>query len=274
MLFLSPAWIEPTVTTATSRGIDLARDDRLQPHDGGRGHHDGVDRGVRARAVAAATEERDGEAVGCRHLGAGAHADRAGRKRGDVLAEHDVRAGEAVEHAVGDHRLGALAVLLGGLEHRDDGARPRVPIGDEPLERAQHRGDVHVVAARVHDRHIETRGVGAARGARVVEAGALGDREGVGVGAQPHHGTGLGVGARVADDRGDPGPPDARLELDAERGQMRRDDARGAGLLERELRMPVQIGVDGFEVERHGPSLPRRSASPSAGRSGRSNRGR
>ena len=46
------------------RGGDLARDDRLQAQHGGSGHHDGIDAGLRHRAVRAAAEEPDLEAVG------------------------------------------------------------------------------------------------------------------------------------------------------------------------------------------------------------------
>ena len=49
------------------------------------------------------------------------------------------------------------------------------------------------------------------------------------------------------------GLADALLELDAEVGQLAGDDPGGARLLEREFRMPVQIDVEGFEVERHVP---------------------
>jgi hypothetical protein len=48
-----------------------------------------------------------------------------------VLAEHDVGLRVGIQHAVGDHRLCARAVLLGRLEHGDDGARPLVLRRDE-----------------------------------------------------------------------------------------------------------------------------------------------
>ena len=51
--------------------------------------------------------------------------------------------------------------------------------------------------------------------------------------------------------------------------RWRGDDPRGAGLLERQLRMPVQIDVEGFEVDESWPRAYRsRSARPSGGRTG------
>ena len=177
MLFFSPAWIEPTVTTATSRG-STSRDTIV----------------CSRMTVAAAITT--GSIVECGREPCPPRPSRvtvspsdaaicvpertpivpAGQRR-DVLAEHDVGLREAVEHAVGDHRLRAGAVLLGGLEDGDDRARPLVLRRDEALERAEQRGDVHVVTARVHDGHVGAGRVGAARGAGVLETGALLDRE-------------------------------------------------------------------------------------------------
>ena len=72
--------------------------------------------------------------------------------------------------------------------------------------------------------------------------------------------------------RRDAGLADALFELDAELGQALRDHPRRAGLLEGQLRMPVQIDVERFEVEGHGlepiRAPPRRfgRSSPLAGR--------
>lgn len=169
--------------------------------------------------MTAPTEERDAQPVRGRHLGSRAHADGAGRQWRDVLAEHDVGPREAVEHAVGDHRLRPGAVLLGGLEHRDDRAAPLIGGGDQALERTEESGDVHVVPACVHHRNGQAVRIDAAGGAGVGEAGALLDGEAVHVGAEPHDGAAFALDGGVvvvADDRGEAGASDALLELDAE----------------------------------------------------------
>ena len=176
-----------------------------------------------------------------------------------MLAEHDVGLREPVEDAVGDHGLRAGAVLLGRLEHGDDRARPLFLGRDQLLERAEQRRHVHVVPARVHDRHVVAGGVGAARRARVLEPGLLGHRQRVHVGAQPDDRP-----LAVLDERGDAGLADALLECDAQLRQVLRDHPGRAGLLEGQLRMPVQIDVERFEVEGHGVE-PSRGAVAGAG---------
>ena len=91
--------------------------------------------------------------------------------------------------------------------------------------------------------------VGAARGARVLETGALLDRQRVHVGAQPDD----RALSPVADDGDHSGLADALFELDAEVGEVAGDDPGRAGLLERQFRMPVQVDVEAFEVDRHAP---------------------
>ena len=88
--------------------------------------------------------------------------------------------------------------------------------------------------------------VDAPRGRRVGEAGALLDRKAVHVGAEPDHRP-----LAVRDRGGDARLAETLHELQAELGELLRDDPRGARLLERELRMPVQVGVERLEVDRH-----------------------
>ena len=83
----------------------------------------------------------------------GAPGDGPGRSDHDVLAEHDVRFGEAVEETVVDHRLGAFRRLLRRLEHRHQRPAPRLAGLREQRRRADEPGDMHVVAAHVADRH-------------------------------------------------------------------------------------------------------------------------
>ena len=58
-------------------GRDLARDDGLQPHDRRCRHHDRIDAGLRHRAMRAAPEQADLQAVGRRRDRPGAPGDRA-----------------------------------------------------------------------------------------------------------------------------------------------------------------------------------------------------
>ena len=58
-----PACSAPIVTTAAFGGRDLARDDRLQAQHRRRRHHHRIDAGLRHRAVRAAPEQADLEAV-------------------------------------------------------------------------------------------------------------------------------------------------------------------------------------------------------------------
>ena len=59
MLCLVPPWIEPTVTTAGSTGLDLPADDRLEIDDDERGQDDRIDRAVGPGTVAALALDGD-----------------------------------------------------------------------------------------------------------------------------------------------------------------------------------------------------------------------
>ena len=91
----------------------------------------------------------DAEPVGVCHARAGLTAHGAG-----VDFAPDMRGVgtiDAVEHARADHELGALAVFLAGLEDDADLAVDVVGHMAQDLQRAEHHGDVAVVAAGVHD---------------------------------------------------------------------------------------------------------------------------
>ena len=167
-----------------------------------------------------------------------------------MLAEHDVGLRVAVEDPVVEHCARPGAVLLGGLDQHDERSRPFVTLGDESLDGADHRGHVHVVSAGVHDGNGRPRGVDALRSAGVRQTRLLLDRQCVHVGPHPHH-----RAVAVAQDADDTGDPDALFDLEAQVAQVLGGDARGARLLEREFRMLVQVDVERFEVDRHGPSL-------------------
>ena len=126
-----------------------ARHDRLQREDHLGGDDERVDEPVRSGRVPADTGHGDLEPVLGGHQWARPGRQVAGRQAGGVVqAEHRVD-GEPGEQPVVDHRAGAAAVLLGGLEHEPDRARDVVPV-HEPVRGAEHHRHVPVVAAGVH----------------------------------------------------------------------------------------------------------------------------
>ncbi|SIN14233.1 Uncharacterised protein [Mycobacteroides abscessus subsp. abscessus] len=84
-----------------------------------------------------------------------------------MLSENDVRLGKPVQDAVSDHRVRTPADFLCGLEHRDNRSRPRRLELIEQPKSADQRGDMHIVAARVHDRDVLAVRVRRADGARI-----------------------------------------------------------------------------------------------------------
>ena len=235
---LVPACIDADGDHGGLGGGDLAGDDGLQPHDERGGHDDGIDAGLRHRAVRAAPEQADLQAVGRGGDRPGAAGDGAGGPDHDVLAEHDVRLGEAVEQAVVDHRPGALRRLFGRLEDHHQCAPPRVACLREQRGRAHQPGDMHVVAAGMRPparcsprvRRRDLAGIG--------EAGRLCDRQRVHVGAQ-HDGRAVAV-AKQTDDAG---LPDPGRHLIAGVAKPVRGQARRARLLHRQLGMRVDVLV-------------------------------
>ena len=153
-------------------GADLARDDGLQSVDDLGGNHNGVVTALGHGAVARGAADIDAEPVGIGHARAGLAAYGA-----CVDLAPDVRgvgAIDAVEHARADHEFRALAVFLTGLE--DDAYLAVDVVGHvaQDLQRAEHHGDVAVVAAGVHAALVD---------AGEFLAGLLGDGQGVDVGA-------------------------------------------------------------------------------------------
>lgn len=154
-------------------GADLARDDGLQGVDDFGGNHNGIVAALGHGAMARGAADVDAEPVGVCHARAGLAAHGAG-----VDFAPDVRgigAVDAVEHAGADHELGALAVFLAGLEYDADLAVNVIGHVTQNLQRAEHHGDVAVVAAGMHTAIVD---------AGELLAGLLGDRQGVDVGAQ------------------------------------------------------------------------------------------
>lgn len=208
---------------------------RLEAEHGGGGHQDRVDGEVRGGRVAAPAVEGDVGRDAARHEGSPGRrvGDGAGGERGGVLGEDRVRGAEPlVQAAVLQHRPGPAQRLLGGLAHHEERAAPAVPVPGEEGHRPGHRRDVQVVAAGVH---------GPGDGARVRQAGGLGDGERVELGAQEHGGAGA-----VAQDADEAvAAADRPGDREAVVGQAGGEEVRGAVLVAGEFGVGVQVQVEG-----------------------------
>ena len=129
-------------------GADLARNDGLQGVDDLGRHHDGVVAALGHGAVARGAADINAEPVGIGHARTGLAAYGAGVDLTPDMC--GVGAVDAVEHARADHEFGALAVFLTGLEDDADLAVDVVGHMAQDLQRAEHHGNVAVVAAGVH----------------------------------------------------------------------------------------------------------------------------
>ena len=109
----------------------------------------------------------------------------------------------------------------------------------EELGGARQPGDVHVVAAGVHDRDRVAVGVGTGGRAGVREAGVLLYGEGVHVGAQHDGGS-----VAVAQHPDDAGPADAGAHLAAGPLELLGGLGGRAALVIRELRMGMKVAVE------------------------------
>src|SRR5690606_19007369 len=225
---------------------ELARHDGLQPrHDRGR-DDDRVDRVVRHRAVPTLAVHDDLEVLRARHRRPGPQVHAAGALGADVLPDDDVRPRQPVDETVLDHRDRAVAGLLGGLEERDEGARPGVPGPREQRGGAEQPGHVEVVAAGVHRRPLHAVAVEPDVGRGVGQPRRLGDRQPVHVRPEHHHRAGLAV-AVVAQHPDDTGAADALGHLEAELAEPGGADRGAAVLAVRQLGMGVQVGVGALE---------------------------
>jgi hypothetical protein len=214
--------------------LDVARDDRLQRRRDVRRDQHRIDARLGPRAMRALAGDRDVEYGAARHHGAAADLEPADRQAGPIVhAEHRV-AREALEQAVLDHGVGAAETLLGGLEDEGDRAVELPRLGEVARGAEQHRG-VPVVAAGVHAPVVAR---------AMVEAVGLEDGQRIHVGAQPDR------AVRVADAQhaDHAGLADPAMHLDAELGELRRDQVGRALLLEAELGMGVDVAPPGGQL--------------------------
>ena len=166
-------------------------------------------------------------------------------------ARHDVKAEDGLGPGRGEHpflhhelRTPALArggreqagALLGRLEEELHGAGQPVLEACEHLGRRHEHRRVRVVAAGVHHVDLLAQVGGLGPGGEGQTLGLL-DGQGVHVGAQGDGGTRHGA----AQHGHHTGPGDAGAHLEAQRVQMRRDQACGADLLIAQLRMLVDV---------------------------------
>jgi hypothetical protein len=182
-------------------------------------------------AVAAGADDRDVDAVHGGHHRAGPGGDHAGpQPRGEHVQGVGGRRAPArgVEHPLGDHRGGAVATLLPRLEHEHHVAGQLLAPPGQQMRGAGEHGGVQVVPAGVH--HTVHRG-------RIVEAGALGQQQGVHVGPQQHRRAGPGA----AEDRGDRGQ--LRAEPDLQRQPV--EGGHNLFLRARQVQADLRFGMNG-----------------------------
>jgi hypothetical protein len=191
------------------------------------GCDDGIARQMRHAGVAGIALDGDRDAPAGRHHRAVVDRDRAGGEARPVVEAEDPAHRKALEQAGRDHRARAAIAFLGGLEDEIDRAAP-AGVGREQGGGPEQRGRVPVMAAGVHDALM-------ARGIR--QAGVLGDRQRVHVGAQ--------ADARLrgpARQRGDDAmAADARLEGNAELSELVLHEGGGDLFLQGQFRMRMQM---------------------------------
>jgi hypothetical protein len=134
-------------------GSNLTGDDDLEPQDGRSRHHHGIEARLWHRAVRAAPEQLDLEAVGYGSDNARAPTDRSCRSNHHVLAKHDSRFRETLQGPVIYHGLCAFRGLFTGLEDRYHRSLPSLSRPCEQCAGAHEPRHVHVMVAGMHYRH-------------------------------------------------------------------------------------------------------------------------
>lgn len=227
-------------------GGDFAGHYPLEPDRGSRGHEDRVHGGFRAGTVPAATVQGDVERIGRCHGNTGAKSEPACGDRRHVLTKDHLGLGDAVVEAVLDHGVRPATELFGRLEDRDQCAMPLLLCPDEFRHGANQAGDVDVVPAGVHDRYLKALVVHTHGSACVVQPGGFLDGQCIHVSTQHHNGA-----LPVPENTHYAGLSDVPVDLEAQTVKVSGHDSSRSHLLERQLRVSVQVFVQFFKVNAH-----------------------
>jgi hypothetical protein len=204
-----------------------------------------VDAEVGARPMAAVRFNLEGEAVDVGRHEARRVAEFTGLERVvDVVGEESL-GDDVLEGAVRDHLLRPVAAFLAGLSDEDHRAGEIGLHGREDGGDTEKHRRVDVVAAGMHEADfaaVEGRFVLGSEG----QVRFLGDGQGVHVAAHGHNGAGFAA----LQDAQDAGLGVACPDLEAELAEVVRNDTGGAGLLEAEFRVAVDVLPDGDEFWR------------------------
>ena len=132
-----------------ARGAGAVAGDGVELHGGGRGGEQGVAADVRIDAGVGGDPAESRVEFGGREnvIGAAGDGARFGERNAEVRGKVVI---DVVEHAGGDHGLGAAAALFGGLEDEFEFAAPVLGERGHEARDAEADGGVTVVAARVH----------------------------------------------------------------------------------------------------------------------------
>ena len=223
---------------------DLAAAQGLErDHDLGRDQHR-IDPQVRIGAVRAHAAHRDIDAVRTGRGDVQRGLDLAGRGVGrDVEGQGVVRLGEAAIEAVLHHGPGAEDPLLRRLADQDQGAGPVGLARRHLAGGADQGGDVHIMAAGVHDRLFDPVGVQLARRRGVGQARAFLQRQTIHVGADHDGGP-----VAVLQHRDHARAADAGRDLISQGRQLARQPRRGLDLLPRQFGIAVEPVEQGREI--------------------------
>ena len=161
-----------------------------------------------------------------------------------MQGEREVRAREAREQPVGQHRRRATEGFFGRLANHDECAAPAVAVLGHHPGRAGPGRHVEVVPAGVH--HWRGRSVRAGNNdvAGEGESGFLFDWQGIQFGPQHY-----GRTRAVLHNRDDARSADRRRDVEAKRLRARGQLRRGLCFLECEFGVLVKVDVEAFDIQ-------------------------
>ena len=207
--------------------MEIARHDRLQRMDRMRGEEHRILALIGHRGVRTLAGRDDFKNVICAHQRSRAHRERAGRKPRPIVHAEYRASRKAFEQSLLHHHAAATLVLLRRLKNEIRGAVEIAPDAQRLRRGEQHRR-VAIVAAGVHPAWI-ARNVG--------DAGLLVDVQSVEIGAQRDR---VRAVARTQD-ADDAGLRKPRMNLEAERVELVRDECAGRDFLECGFGICVQV---------------------------------